>query len=119
MEPMQGKWASSRVDLGYTALFCIEVTSVFFSSCESVPGDSLEFHQANLGSLRVLLGTRNSSACKAGKWGQSSRRVGKSHGFSRVAAGKWGIFSSYGGDGHSKLEFIQQSQDSCLVMMDN
>ena len=32
---------------------------------------------------------------------------GKSHGFSRVAAGTWGIFSSYGGDVHSKLEFIQ------------
>ena len=32
---------------------------------------------------------------------------GKSHGFSRVAAGTWGIFSSYGGDVHSKLEFVQ------------
>ena len=29
MEPIQGKWASSRVDLGYTELFCIsEVTAV-------------------------------------------------------------------------------------------
>ena len=42
----------------------------------------------------------------------------KSHGFSRVAAGTWGIFSSYGRDGHSKLEFVQRSQDSCLFMMD-
>ena len=25
MEPMKGKWASSRVDLGYTELFCIPV----------------------------------------------------------------------------------------------
>ena len=31
----------------------------------------------------------------------------KSHGFSRVALGTWGIFSSYGLDGHSKLEFDQ------------
>ena len=32
MEQMKGKWASSRVDLGYTELFCIpDVTSVFFS----------------------------------------------------------------------------------------
>ena len=32
MEPMKGKWASSRVDLGYTELFCItEVTAVFLS----------------------------------------------------------------------------------------
>ena len=43
---------------------------------------------------------------------------GKSHGFSRVAAGTWGIFSSNGEDGHSKLEFVQRSQDSCLVMKD-
>ena len=50
MEPMQGKWASSRFDFGYTGLFCIcEVTSVFFSSCASVLEDSLEFHQANRG----------------------------------------------------------------------
>ena len=35
MEPMKGKWASSRLDLGYTELFCIpEVTAVFLSSCE-------------------------------------------------------------------------------------
>ena len=40
---------------------------------------------------------------------------GKSHGFSRVAAGTWVILSSYGGDCHSKLVFVQRSQDSCLV----
>ena len=45
MEPMHGKWALSPVDLGYTEIFCIpEVTSVFFSSCNSVLRDSLEFH---------------------------------------------------------------------------
>ena len=54
MEPMQGKWASSRVDLGYTELFCIpDGTSVFFSSCDSVLVDSVHFHQANRGSLRI------------------------------------------------------------------
>ena len=54
MEPMQGKLASSQFDLGYTELFCIpEVTSVFFSSCESVVGDSVEFNQANRDSLCV------------------------------------------------------------------
>ena len=47
MEPIQGKWASSQVELRYTERFCVpEVTSVFFSSCCSVLGDSLEFHQA-------------------------------------------------------------------------
>ena len=41
MEPMQGKLASSQFDLRHTDLFCIpEVTSVFFSSCDSVVGDS-------------------------------------------------------------------------------
>ena len=52
MEPMQGKLASSQFDLGHTDLFWVsEVTSVFFSSCDSVVGDSLEFSQANRGSL--------------------------------------------------------------------
>ena len=54
METMKGKWASSRIDLGYSELFCIpEVTAVFFSSSDSVLGDSLVFHQANRGSLHV------------------------------------------------------------------
>ena len=36
MQPMKGKWASSRVDLEHTKLFCIpEVTAVFLSSCDS------------------------------------------------------------------------------------
>ena len=46
MDSLKGKCASSCVDLGYTNLFCIpEVTSVFFSCCDSVLGDSLQFHQ--------------------------------------------------------------------------
>ena len=48
MQPMQGKLASSQFDFGYSELFCIPgVTSVFFSSCDSVVVDSLEFNQAN------------------------------------------------------------------------
>ena len=48
MEPMQGKLASSQFDLGHTDLICVpEVTSGFFSSCDSVVGDSREFNQAN------------------------------------------------------------------------
>ena len=48
MEPMKRKWASSRLELGYTELFCIpEVTAVFFSSCDSGHGESLMFHQAH------------------------------------------------------------------------
>ena len=54
MQPMQGKLASSQFDFGYSELFCIPgVISVFFSSCDSVVGESLELNQANRGSLRV------------------------------------------------------------------
>ena len=54
MEPMQGKLSSSQFDLWHTDLFCFpEVTSVFFSSCDSVVGDSVEFKQANRGSFCV------------------------------------------------------------------
>ena len=54
IEPMLGKLASSQFDLGHSDLFCVpEVTSVFFSSCDSVVGDFLEFNQANRGSLCV------------------------------------------------------------------
>ena len=54
MEPMQGKLASSQFDFGHTDLFCIpEVTSVCFSCCDSVVGQSLEFNQANRGSLCI------------------------------------------------------------------
>ena len=37
----------------------------------------------------------------------SSRGEGKSHGFSGFAAGTWVILSSYGGDFHLKLKFVQ------------
>ena len=54
MEPMHGKLASSPFDLGRTDLFYIpDVPSVFFSSGDSVVGDSLEFNQENRGSLYV------------------------------------------------------------------
>ena len=54
MEPINGKWASSRVDLGYTELFSIpEMTLVFISSCDGVLGDSLVFHQENRAFLHV------------------------------------------------------------------
>ena len=54
METMQGKLASSQFDLGHTDLFCVpEVTAVFFSSCDSIFGDSLEYNEANRGSLCV------------------------------------------------------------------
>ena len=68
LEPMPGKCASSYIDLEYTNIFCIpEVTSEFFSSCDRVLGYYIEFNQEYRGSLRVLLGTRNSCAGNAGE----------------------------------------------------
>ena len=54
MEPMKGKCASTRGDLGYTEQFYIpDVTAGFISSCDSVLRDFLVFHQENRGSLCV------------------------------------------------------------------
>ena len=82
MESMQGKLASSQFDFGHTDLLCLpEVTSVFFSSCDSFVGDSLEFNQANRGSLCLSLAKRNCSACNAGDSGLISWRAGRVMGF--------------------------------------
>ena len=78
MEPMQGKLASSQFDLGHSDLFCVpELTSVFLSSGDSVFGDSLEFHQANRGSL--LIEWENSIALHAMQGNRGSSR------------GDWGV----------------------------
>ena len=54
MEPIHVKLASSQFDLVHTDLFSVpEMTSGFFSSCDSVGGYSLEFSQANRGPLCV------------------------------------------------------------------
>ena len=47
MEPMQGKFASSQFDFGYTEQFFISGVISVFSSCDSFVGDSLEFNHAN------------------------------------------------------------------------
>ena len=50
LHAMQGNRASSQFDFGYKEEFCIPgVTSVLFSSCDSVVGHSLEFNQATFG----------------------------------------------------------------------
>ena len=73
MQPMKGKWASSPVDLLYTKLFCIpEVTSAFFSSCDSLVGDSLEFNQAN--EDPYVFDWENAIALHAMLWNRASSR---------------------------------------------
>ena len=43
---------------------------------------------------------------------------GNFHGVSQVAEGNRDIFSSYGGNDPSKLEFVQRHQDSCPITRD-
>ena len=75
MESKQGKLTSAQFDFGYTEQFCMPgVTSVFFSSCDSAVGDSLEFCQANRVSLRILLGKCYCSGSSAGESGLISQR---------------------------------------------
>ena len=52
-----------------------------------------------------------------GNWASSLSEEEVSSFFSSFS-GNLGTFSSYGGDSHSKLVFVQRRQDSCLVRMD-
>ena len=63
-----------------------------------------------------LIGNMEHLSMKCRGIGPHLAARGKSHEFFRVAADTCCIFSSYSGDGHLKLWFVQQSQDSCLVM---
>ena len=93
MISMKGKCASSWVDLWYTNQFFVpEVTSVFFLSCDRLVGDSLEFNQANRGSLCVCLGKPNCSACNARESGLISWRGGSLIGFRELRQAR-GVYS--------------------------
>ena len=86
MEPMQGKWASSQFDFGYTELFCVPgLTSVFFSSCDSVVADSLEFN--HIEALYVFDGKTQLLWTQCRGIGPHLTERRKSHGFSPVSAG--------------------------------
>ena len=74
MEPMQENLASSQFDFGYTEQFCIPGVTSVFSSSDSVFEDSLEFNQANRGSLHVWLGKRNCSGHNAVESARISQR---------------------------------------------
>ena len=53
IQPVHPKGDQSWVFIGRTDAEAETLTSVFFSSCDSVVGDFLEFNQANRGSLCV------------------------------------------------------------------
>ena len=118
LEPMKGKWASSRVDLGYTELFCIP-----------------EMHQCSSRFVTVFLGTlwcsiKKIEAPYVFNWEnvtvlhkmQGNQASSPSEGYV-----SWDFLScgrnvryilELQRDGHSKLRFVQRSQDSCLLTMD-
>ena len=107
MEPMQGKLASSLFDFGYTEQFCIPgVTSVFFSSCDSLVGDSLEFNQAN--EDRYVFDSENAIALHAMQGNRASSRGEGEVSWVFSSCGTWGIFSSYDGDAHSKRNLFSE-----------
>ena len=118
LEPMQGNRASSRVNFGYTELFHVAVvTSGSHLTCDcswrlsGVPSSKSRLFTCLMGNTELLC-----MQCRG--IGPHLGARGKSHGFSRVAVGTCGIFSSYGGDGSSKLMFVQPRQNSCLVTRD-
>ena len=72
----KGNWPHLNLILGTPSNLHPGVTSVFFSSCDSVVGDSLEFNQVNRGSLRVCW--ENAIALDTMQGNRaSSRREGK------------------------------------------
>ena len=118
MEPMKGKWVSSRVYLGSTELFYIpEVQAVFLSSCERFLG-TLWCSVKHIEAPYVFDWEHGIALHPKQGIRALTPAEGMSHLVSRVAAGTWGIFSSYNGDSHSKLHLIQRSPDSCLVRVD-
>ena len=79
---------------------------MFISFCDSVPGDSLLFHQEI--EARYVFDWEYGIALHTMQGNRASfPSAGLSHTISRVAAGTWGILASYNGDGHSKLHFVQ------------
>ena len=55
---------------------------MFISFCDSVPGDSLVFHQQNRGSLPVCLGIRDCTSCNARELSLISSKGDVSYDFS-------------------------------------
>ena len=118
MEPMKGKWASSRVDLGYTELFCIPAVHQCSSRFVTVFLRSLWCSIKKI-EAPYMCDWEDGIALHARLWNRASfPSEGDVSYDSRVAAGTWGIFASYSMDGHSKIHFVQRSQDSCVVMRD-
>ena len=92
----------------------ISVLLILWQSCWGLTGDQLSKSRL----LTCLIGKTLLLCTECRGIGPHLAEKGESHGFSRVAAGTCSIFSSYGGDVHSKLKFVQWIQDTCLGMRD-
>ena len=119
MEPMNGKWASSRVDLGYTELFCIpevqqcssRFVTVFLgtlwcsiSKTEATYVFNWEYDIA----LDEMQGNQASSPGEGYvSWDFSS--CGRSLGYIFQLQRGWPF----------ETPLVQPSQDTCVVMRDN
>ena len=108
MEPMKGKWSSSRVDLGYTELFCIpecqqcssRLVTVFLGTlwCSIKHFEAPYVFDWEQGiALHSMQGIRASSPTEGDV----------SYDFSSCGR-NWGIYGSYSRDGHSKLHFVSE-----------
>ena len=69
-------------------------------------------------SLMSLIGNTELLSTNCRVIGPHLAAIGKSHGFLELRQAP-GVSSSYSGDVHSKVEFVQWSQDTCLAMRDN
>ena len=118
MDPMKGKSASSRVALGYTEIFCIpevhqcssRFVTVFlwtlWSSIKNIEAPYV-FEWEHGIALHAMKGNRASFPSE-GDVSYDFSSCGRNLGYNL----------EYSGDGHLKLHFVQQSQDSCVVMID-
>ena len=102
----------------HRAILCswgeISVLLVLRQSCWGLYG----VQRSKLRLLSYLIGKTQLLFMQSRGIGPHLSLRGKSHGFSWVTAGTWGIFSSYSGYIHSKQEFFQRSQDTCVCTTD-
>ena len=118
MEPMKGKWGTSRVDSAYTELFCIPEVH----QCSS------RFVTVFLGTLWCFINKIEAPYLFVSEYGialhamQGNRASFPSEGdvsYDFSSCGRnLGYIRELQRGGHSKLHFVQRSQESCVVMRD-
>ena len=97
MEPMKGKWASSRVDFGFTELFCIPEVHQCSSRFVTVFLETLWCSIKKIEAPTCLIGNTILLFMKCREIKPHLPARGMCHVISRVAAGTWGIYASQAG----------------------